>query len=110
MRQWKLSYNKNVSTSWELYCLSFQRHIEIFRTTAWTLHPNYDNTDFEKGNDIAVIDIRGQGLTLSDTVKPVCKPTVRPVLNDILTIMGWGITEAGTVSPVLKRARIYKIA
>ena len=82
----------------------------IFRTTAWTLHPNYDNTDFEKGNDIAVIDIRGQGLTLSDTVKPVCKPTVRPVLNDILTIMGWGITEAGTVSPVLKRARKYKIA
>ena len=76
------------------------------RSTTWTLHPNYVNTDVENGNDIAVIDIRGKGLTLSNTIKPVCKPTARPVLNDVLTIMGWGLTEAGTISPVLKRVSI----
>ena len=60
------------------------------------------------GGDIALIDITGGGLTFSDNVQPVCKPTSTPRIEDSETIIGFGFTETrtsenATFSRVLKK-------
>lgn len=68
----------------------------------WVIHPNYNNLDFVAGDDIALIRITAAGLTFSERVGPVCKPTVYPAENAVLTVMGWGLTETGSISNILK--------
>ena len=63
------------------------------------------NANVEQGLDIALIDMRGLGMQLTERVKPVCRPTVLPEVNDEIIIMGWGETETGQLSTVLKKVR-----
>ena len=44
-------------------------------------------------------------MQLTERVKPVCRPTVLPEVNDEIIIMGWGETETGQPSTVLKKVR-----
>ena len=71
------------------------------RSTTWVIHPDYLNVNFFAGSDIALIRVT-DGLTFNDRVKPVCKPSLYPAAGNTLTVMGWGVTDNGEISDVLR--------
>ena len=74
----------------------------------WKIHPGFNIADPSRANDIALIDMRGSGLELTDRIGTICKPTVSPAVGDVLTIMGWGVTDdpptqVSPISGILKK-------
>nr|XP_032818064.1 mannan-binding lectin serine protease 1-like [Petromyzon marinus] len=67
-------------------------------------HPGYDPKSTGYDNDIALIRLAGDAVTMTDSVRPICLPTVvaggrvNPELspNDVAFVSGWGRT-AGTL-------------
>ncbi|XP_045474984.1 phenoloxidase-activating factor 1-like [Harmonia axyridis] len=69
------------------------------------IHPRYNRRS--QAHDIAIIRM-SQPANLTDYVSPICLPfsnTTYPEAG-IMTVAGWGMTEKGYRSPILKKADI----
>lgn len=66
------------------------------RTKTWKTHPSFSLFTSGLANDIMLLDMRGTGFALSNNVIPVCKPTASPSLDDIVTVLGFGVTGSET--------------
>ena len=59
-------------------------------------------------NDYALVQLK-QSVPFSQAIAPVCLPMndQETFANDIGTVVGWGITELGQLSSVLREVLIY---
>ena len=78
------------------------------RTSKFKQHPGWDFRLFLSGFDIVLLDMRESGIELTPRISPVCRPTMPVQPEDIVQIMGWGITDSpptaeSNVSPFLKK-------
>lgn len=72
------------------------------------LHQNY--SDIDKQNDIAVVRVTSEAL-FSNYVQPIClwnsnRTSLSEVIGKPATVIGWGITETGQSSDILREASL----
>ena len=82
-----------------IFCFVFLNpHFSIFQII---YHPGWSSPDLS--NDYALIELK-QPVPFSQAIAPVCLPMndQENFANDIGTIVGWGITELGQLSSVLR--------
>ena len=87
-----------------IFCFVFLNpHFSIFQII---YHPGWSSPDLS--NDYALIELK-QAVPFSQAIAPVCLPMndQENFANDIGTIVGWGITELGQLSSVLREVLIY---
>ena len=72
------------------------------------VHEKYNNLDPESGYDIALIKTTSP-VELSSTVNPACKPTAKPVVGDVLTVMGWGAVQEPEEGVLIKADELKKV-
>ena len=87
-----------------IFCFVFLNpHFSIFQII---YHPGWSSPDLS--NDYALIELK-QAVPFSQAIAPVCLPMndQENFANDIGTIVGWGITELGQLSSVLREAEVF---
>lgn len=83
-------------------------HLTILQASKIVVHPNYNSIDFV--NDIAMIKLSVHA-TFNNYVQPIClwnsdKIDLSGVIGKSGTVVGWGLTEKGEVSNVLREASL----
>ena len=59
-------------------------------------------TIFRYGNDIAWLRLSWPLPRFDTQINSICLPTASPRFNSVVTAVGWGTTEAGSISSRLK--------
>ncbi|KAK9881642.1 hypothetical protein WA026_017163 [Henosepilachna vigintioctopunctata] len=74
------------------------------------VHSEYSNRT--NHNDIALMRLSRDADLSSEYVKPICLPIedIPDVEGQLLTVVGWGLTETGGRSPVLKKAILPQVS
>ncbi|XP_044755195.1 serine protease easter-like [Coccinella septempunctata] len=80
-----------------------------FHIDTIVMHPEYDKKT--QSNDIALIRLSVPADMNSDYVGPICLPLWNSTNPDgaTMTVAGWGMTENGYKSPILKKAEVPEV-
>lgn len=85
--------------------LSFRLNGATYTSRKWYVHPAYISTDFSAGNDIALVQ-----LTTSVTGVTYGKlPTQTPAIEDVITLVGYGLAGTGWEGTTGESGLIYPI-
>lgn len=80
----------------------YDDEITIFQASEIFIHPNYNKTEYD--SDIAIISLSDDAI-LNKYVQPIClwKSDFSEVVGKTGTVVGWGLTQNGTLSTVLQQ-------